>query len=243
MSKIYVVGIGPGGMEDMTYRAVSAIRESNVIVGYNTYIELIKDHFPDQQFVASGMMQEVERCKQVLEIALEGKTVALVSSGDSGIYGMAGIMLEVAGKVEKRIPVEIIPGVTAASAAAAVLGAPVMHDFAVISLSDLMTPWETIVKRVELAAEGDFVICIYNPKSKKRTEHIGMARDIVLKFRDKSTPVGIVRNAGRINQSHTITTLDEMFSYDIDMFTVVIIGNSDTYIKDGRMITPRGYAI
>ncbi len=241
MSKITVIGIGPGNMEDMTPRAEKAIREADVIIGYGAYIELIKEHFPDKELIGSGMTQEVERCRLVLEKALEGKNTALISSGDSGIYGMAGLMLEVVNRSGSGIPVEIIPGITAASAAAAVLGAPIMHDFAVISLSDRLTPLELIYKRIEYAAAGDFVLCLYNPKSKTRTEQIEKAREIVLDHREGSTPVGIVRNAGRTGESHEITNLAEMLSRGIDMFTVVIIGNSGTYVENGRIITPRGY--
>jgi len=244
MSKIYVVGIGPGGMEDMTPRAKKAIEESDLVVGYSTYIEIIRDNFPGKRFISSGMTREVERCKLALEKAREGYTVALVSSGDSGIYGMAGIMLEVASRSESGIPVEIVPGITAASAAAAILGAPIMHDFAVVSLSDLLTPWNLILKRIECAAQGDFVICIYNPKSKNRNDYINIARDVILKHRDEKTPVGIVRNAGRKDESREVTTLGNMLEYEIDMFTVVIVGNSQTYIDDdGRIITPRGYEV
>lgn len=243
MAKILVVGIGPGGPEDMTPRAKQAIEAADVVIGYSTYLELIQDYFPGKQFVASGMTREVERCKLVLEKALQGLNVALVSSGDSGIYGMAGIMLEVAGTSDEKVDVEVIPGITAASAAAAILGAPVMHDFAVISLSDLLTPWELIEKRLRCAAEGDFVVCLYNPKSKGRSEYIGIARSILLGHRSENTPVGIVRNAGRQEQSHVITTLKEMLETEIDMFSVVIIGNSKTYARDGRMITPRGYVV
>lgn len=243
MSKIYVVGIGPGNAEDMTPRAKAAMEASDMIIGYSTYIDLVRGLFPEKQLVSSGMTREVERCQLVLEKALEGNTVALISSGDSGIYGMAGIMLEVAAKSGKEIPVEVIPGITAASAAAAVLGAPVMHDFAVISLSDLMTPLELIYRRVELAADGDFVICLYNPRSKTRSDYIDKAREIILRHRDRSTPVGIVRNAGRENEEYDIATLENMLEYEIDMFTVVIIGNSNTYIENGRIITPRGYKI
>ena len=241
MAKIYVVGIGPGGIEDITPRAKAAIENADVIIGYSTYIKLIEEFFPGKQFVSSGMTREVERCRMVLEKALEGNNVALISSGDSGIYGMAGIMLEVVNDSKKDIQVEIIPGITAASAAAAILGAPLMHDFAVISLSDLLTPWELIQKRIECAAQGDFVICLYNPKSKGRSEYIGIARDIIFKFRDSGTPVGIVRNAGRQEESGVVATLHNMLDFEIDMFTVVIVGNSKTYVENGKMITPRGY--
>ncbi|MDP4183083.1 MAG: precorrin-3B C(17)-methyltransferase [Bacillota bacterium] len=243
MSIIYVVGLGPGNPGDMTPRAGDAIKNADVVIGYNTYIELIRQYFPQKEFIPSGMTREVERCELARKKALEGKNVALVSSGDSGIYGMAGIMLEVVNKSSSDITVEVVPGITAASAAASVLGAPIMHDFAVISLSDLMTPLDLIYKRVECAAEGDFVICLYNPKSKNRSDYINKAADIILKHRNKTTPVGIVRNAAREDQEYFITTIEEMLNYQIDMFTVVIIGNSNTYVENGKMITPRGYKI
>jgi precorrin-3B C17-methyltransferase len=241
MSKIAVTGIGPGSMADMTPRAKAAIEDADIIIGYSTYIGLIGKHFPGKEFLSSGMTREIERCELALQMALEGKSVALISSGDCGIYGMAGIMLEVVNRSGSGIPVEIIPGITAASAAAAILGAPIMHDFAVISLSDLMTPLELIYKRVECAAEGDFVICLYNPKSKKRTDYIDKVRNIVLKYRKAETPVGIVRNAGREKEAYDIATLSNMLDFEIDMFTVVVIGNSKTYMDNGRIITPRGY--
>lgn len=243
MSKIYVIGMGPGNMSDMTPRAVKAIEESDLVIGYSTYVDLIRDYFPRKQFESSGMTREVERCSLVLQKALEGKTVALISSGDSGIYGMAGIMLEVVQNSGNEVPVEVVPGVTSAVSAAAVLGAPIMHDFAVISLSDLMTPLEAIYKRIDCAAEGDFVICLYNPKSKNRSDYIDTARDIILKHRNTETPVGIVRNAGRQDEDAMITTLGNMLDCEIDMFSIVIIGNSKTYVKNGKMITPRGYKI
>ncbi len=243
MGKIYVVGLGPGGPEDMTPRARKAIEGSDLVVGYSTYLDLIKEYFPGKQMISSGMTREVERCRLVLEKALEGNNVALVSSGDSGIYGMAGIMLEVVNKSGCAAEVEVIPGITAAAAAASILGAPLMHDFAVISLSDLMTPWEMICKRIACAAEGDFVLCLYNPKSKNRSDYIDIARDIILKCRDGKTPAGIVRNAGRPDQTSVVTTLEDMLKCEIDMFTVVLIGNSQTYIENGKMITPRGYTV
>jgi precorrin-3B C17-methyltransferase len=243
MSKIYVIGIGPGSIDEMTLRAKNAIENSDVIIGYSTYIELIQEFFPEKNFIASGMTREVERCNIVLEKAKEGLNVALISSGDSGIYGMAGIMLEVAGLCEKDIDIEIIPGITSAVTAAAILGAPLTHDFAVISLSDLLTPWDLICRRLECAAAGDFVICLYNPKSKNRSEYIGIAQEIILRYRNKNTPVGIVKNAGRKAESKVVTTLECMSDNDIDMFTVVIIGNSATYVENGKIITPRGYKI
>ncbi|SHI67830.1 precorrin-3B C(17)-methyltransferase [Lutispora thermophila] len=243
MGKIFVIGMGPGGLKDMSPRARKAIEVADLVVGYSAYLDLLQEHFLGKQFIKSGMTREVERCKLVLEKALEGHNVALVSSGDSGIYGMAGIMLEVVNKSGSNIDVEVIPGITAASAAAAVLGAPIMHDFAVISLSDLMTPWELISKRIEYAAQGDFVICLYNPKSKNRSGYINIARDIVMKYRDANTPVGIVKNVGRTGQTSVIATLENMLNNEIDMFTVVLIGNSQTYIEKGKMITPRGYRL
>lgn len=239
--KIYVVGIGPGGKDDLTPRAKQAIEDSDLILGYRTYIQLIAGLFPGKPFLVSGMQQEVARCRVALEKALSGQKVALISGGDSGIYGMAGIMLEVVANSRREIPVEIIPGITAASAAAAVVGAPLMHDFAVISLSDRLTPWETIQKRIEYAARGDYVVCFYNPRSSLRTEQIVAAREILLRFQAATTPVSIVRNVSRVGEDAVLTTLEKMLAYPIDMFTVIIVGNSQTYIAAGRMITPRGY--
>ena len=242
-AKIYVVGIGPGNMEEITPRAKDALTRCDCIIGYTAYIELIKDWFPQKQFIDTGMTGELERCRIAVERAENGDAVALVSSGDSGIYGIAGLMLELAGREGHAVPVEVIPGITAASAAAAVLGAPLMHDFAAISLSDCLTPWETILKRIRSAASADFIICFYNPKSKNRTEHSAIAREELLKFRKASTPVGIVRNAGRKDETSVVTDLDNMLEYNIDMFSIVIVGNSQTYIKNSKMITPRGYRV
>lgn len=189
------------------------------------------------------MRQEIDRCKLAVSIALEGKTVALVSSGDSGIYGMTGILLEVIAAEQADVEVIAVPGVTAASAAAAILGAPLMHDFAVISLSDLMTPLSLIQKRITCAAEADFVICLYNPKSKKRTTYLADAADRIAVYRAPDTPVGIVRNAGRPDQTAWFTTLSKLKEEPVDMFCVVLIGNSQTYLKNGKMITPRGYNV
>jgi precorrin-3B C17-methyltransferase len=239
--KIYVVGIGPGAREDMTPRAIRALEKSDCILGYQAYIELVRDLFPGKQMIPAAMTGEIARCEQALEKALTGADVALISSGDSGIYGMAGIMLEVVHRSGQEVPVEIVPGVTAASAAAAILGAPLMHDFAVISLSDLLTSWEKIAARIEAAAAADFVICLYNPKSKKRTAQIDAAGKIIARHRSEATPVGIVRLAGRPGESRELTTLAQLAEADIDMFTVVLIGNSRTYVEQGRMITPRGY--
>lgn len=237
--KIYVVGIGPGKKADMTFRAYEAMEKSDIIIGYKTYMDLIKEYYPGKEMKNSQMTKEVDRCIDVLKLAKEGKNVALISSGDAGVYGMAGIMLEIA---DGEVEVEIIPGVTATNAASAIVGAPVMHDYVTISLSNLLTDWELIKKRLELAAQGDFVVSIYNPKSRGRVTQIEEAREIMLKYKPKTTPVAIVRNAGREDEEHVVTTLDEMLNHEINMLTIVIIGNANTFIKDGKMITPRGYS-
>ena len=237
--KIYVVGIGPGNMEDISVRAYKTLKNVDVIAGYTTYIDLVKDEFKEKEFYVYGKKKEIDRCEKVLELAKEGKMVALISSGDAGIYGMAGIMIEVA--LGSRIDVEVIPGITSSVAGASLVGAPLMHDQAIISLSDLLTDWEVITKRIDRASEGDFVISLYNPKSKGRTEQIVEAREIMLKHKAPSTPVALLRHVGREDENYTLTNLDEMLNYEIDMFTVVIVGNSKTYVKEGRMITPRGY--
>ena len=238
MAKIYVVGIGPGKKGDMTFRAYDALEKSDVIIGYKTYIDLIKEYFPEKELISSPMKKEVDRCREVVEIAESGKTISLISSGDAGIYGMAGIMLEI---VPENIETEIIPGVTASNAAAATAGAPLMHDFATISLSDLLTDWDLIKKRVDLASQGDFVISLYNPKSKGRTTQIEDAAEIMLKYKSPETPVAIVRNAGREDERVTAATLGTMLEHEIDMLTVIIIGNSKTFMRNGKIITPRGY--
>lgn len=242
---VRVIGIGPGHEEEMTPKAAKAIEDSEIIVGYNTYIALIRDRIGDRPVVGNGMRQEVERCQKAVELAAEGKKVAVISSGDPGVYGMAGLVLELAQKMPEdvRPECEIIPGLTAANTSAAALGAPLMHDYAVISLSDLMTPWELIKKRAKLAAEGDFVIAIYNPKSRGRADYLNQIRDIVMKYRKPETPVGIVRKAGRPGMNWTVSTLEKLPEEDVDMQSTVIIGNSNTYVADGRMITPRGYKL
>ncbi len=236
--KIYVVGIGPGKKENMTFRAYEAMENSDIIVGYKTYVDLVKEYYPGKEMKSSTMTKEVDRCTEVLELARQGKTVSLISSGDAGVYGMAGIMLEIA---DEDMEVEVIPGITATNAAAAIAGAPIMHDYATISLSDLLTDWELIKKRLELAAQGDFVVSIYNPKSRGRVTQIEEAREIMMKHKPKSTPVAIVRNAGREDERYILTTLEEMLNHEIDMLTIVLIGNSNTFIKNGKIITPRGY--
>lgn len=240
---IYVVGFGPGDKQFMTMQAVEIIEQADLIVGYTTYTDILKAQFPDKKYLSTPMRKETDRCRLAVEKALEGNTVAMVSSGDSGIYGMAGIMLEIADDMQADVEIVTVPGITAASTAASVLGAPLMHDLSLISLSDLMTPLELIFRRVEAAASADFVISLYNPKSRKRVDYLEKAADIIMKYRDKGTPVGIVRNAGRPDQKAWLTTLSELKNEPVDMFCVVIVGNSQTYIKNNRMITPRGYKI
>ena len=233
---IYVVGLGPGGPEQITPRALSALEKCDLIVGYKAYIELVRPLFEGRkELVASPMKKERARCLEALELSLSGRTVGLISSGDPGIYGMAGIMLEVAGD---RTEVEIIPGITAAASSASILGAPLMHDFAVISLSDLLTPWELIEKRLRAAAEADFVICVYNPG---RPGHLARAAEILMERLPQDRAAGWVRNAGRDGESFGLTTLAGLKEAPIDMFCTVIIGNSATRVIDGRLITPRGY--
>ena len=240
---IYVIGIGPGCRDLMTQEAISAMEDAEVIVGYKTYIKLVEDFVTDKEVVQNGMRKEVDRCQDAIDIAKTGKKVAVISSGDAGIYGMAGLILELITKQELDIPVKVVPGVTASIGAAAVLGAPIMHDFCHISLSDLMTPWEVIEKRLRLAAEADFVICLYNPRSKGRSEHLANAFKIMGEFKDGSTPVGIVKDVGREDQEKFICTFDTMDFERVDMTTMVIIGNKSTYIHDDLMITPRGYTV
>ena len=240
MTKVYAVGLGPGGKEMMTEEAISAIEKSDVICGYTVYVDLITSMFPEKENFTTPMKKEIDRCKWALETAQSGKTVAMVCSGDSGDYGMAGLLLQLLHSY-KDVEVEVVPGITAAISGAAVLGAPVGHDFCVISLSDLLTPWDLIVKRLELAAEGDFITCLYNPRSKKRIEHLTTACNIMLKHRSEDTVCGWVKNIGREGEEYRICTLKELDNEPIDMFTTVFIGSSQTKLVDGKMVTPRGY--
>ena len=242
MSKVYVVGIGPGAYEKMTIQAANALRECDTIVGYTVYVDLVKEHFADKEFLTTPMRKEVERCELAFEEAAKGKTVAMICSGDAGVYGMSGLMLEI-GSRYPEIPVEIVAGVTAAIGGAAVLGAPLIHDFALISLSDLLTPWEKIEKRLLCAAEADFVICLYNPSSKKRHDYLQKACDLVMKYQRSSIVCGVVENIGREGENARLYTLKELRDTKVDMFTTVFIGNSQTKIVDGHMVTPRGYLL
>lgn len=240
MNKVYVVGIGPGSYEQMTVKAAMVLRECDVIVGYTVYIDLVKEHFPGKEFLTTPMKQEEARCKMAFQEAEKGKTVAMICSGDAGVYGMAGLMYEI-GKNYPDCEVCVVPGVTAATGGAAVLGAPLIHDFVLISLSDLLTPWETIENRLLCAAKGDFVICLYNPSSKKRYDYLEKACKLVMQYAAASTVCGIVENIGRDGESMKLMSLEELKDTQVDMFTTVFIGNSRTKIIDGKMVTPRGY--
>ena len=244
MKKLFVVGIGPGDYESMTIRAEKALKECSVIVGYTVYVELIEEFFPGKEFLTTPMRQEKERCRMAFSEAEKGKTTAMICSGDAGVYGMAGLIYEI-GTEFPEVEIEIVPGITAALSGAALLGAPLTHDFAVISLSDLLTPWEKIEKRL-LAAEADFSICLYNPASKKRADYLRRACELLLKSRPAETVCGIVRNIGRDGEEKKLMSLGELRDYEADMFTTVFIGNSQTFLE-GRdsqvMVTPRGYRL
>ncbi|EAC3453631.1 precorrin-3B C(17)-methyltransferase [Listeria monocytogenes] len=240
---IYVIGIGPGDKRLMTGEALQAIEDAEVIVGYVTYIKLIKELIKDKEVVKTGMRREIDRCQEAVDIALTGKKVAVVSSGDAGIYGMAGLVLELAEKSNPNLEVKVIPGITASIGAAAVLGAPIMHDFCHISLSDLMTPWEVIEKRLTHAAMADFVVCFYNPRSKGRANHLANAFQKMMEYKSEDTVVGIVKDVGRKEERKIITTMRDIDYELVDMTTMVIVGNKETYVENGKMITPRGYTL
>lgn len=238
MGKLYVVSIGPGDIDYMTIKAFNVLKKSDVIVGYTKYIELISDLVKDKIVFSTGMRGEVERCKKALELSKD-KVVSIISTGDAGIYGMAGLILELRGDED----VEIIPGITASSSAASIVGAPLMHDNCNISLSDLMTPYEIIKKRIELAAKGDFVISLYNPRSKGRPHYLKECMDIIKEYRNGNTPVAVVKNALRCGEEYKLFTLDSFDDSEVDMLSIVIIGNSFSFVQNGKFITPRGYDI
>ncbi len=244
--KILLVGIGPGAEEQMTLRARTAIEESDVVIGYSTYIKLVEHMLMGKEVVSKGMTEEIDRCKEAWEQAKAGKTVALVSSGDIGVYGMAGptyeVLLQSGWSPDSDIQVEGIPGTSALNAAASLVGAPLTHDFCAISLSDLLTPWPQIAQRLKAAGRGNFVIALYNPKSGRRTEQIIEAQRILLQYRAPTTPVAIVKSAYRKRQDIIRTQLDQMAQSDLGMLSTVLIGNSDSYWQEGLMITPRGYS-
>ena len=243
---LHVVGLGPGDVQCLTPQARQVLHEARCVAGYHLYMDLVPPELLEGKTrISTGMRQEAERCAAAVDAALAGEPTALVCSGDPGIYALAGLALET---LEARglvgvVPFAVVPGVPAVCAAAALLGAPLMHDFAVISLSDCMTPLEQIYRRVALAAEADFVICLYNPKSRSRTAYLAEAAKLIQQHRKPETPVGIVRNAGREGKRAWITTLEKLPEEPVDMFCVVLVGNSQTYVQNGKMITPRGYCV
>ena len=240
MSTIFVVGIGPGAYEKMTIEAADALRNCDVIIGYTVYVDLVKEHFAGKEFLTTPMRKEVERCRLAFETAAEGKQVAMICSGDAGVYGMAGLMYEV-GENYPDVELTIIPGVTAATGGAAVLGAPLIHDFCLISLSDLLTPWEKIEARLLAAAQADFGVCLYNPSSRKRKDYLQKACDLMMKYKSPDTVCGTVAQIARDGETAQVMTLKELRDTEVDMFTTVFVGNSQTKNVNGKMVTPRGY--
>ena len=234
------MGIGPGEYEQMTLKAIHALENSDVIIGYTVYVDLVRDHFPGKEFMTTPMKKEVDRCVIAFEEAQKGKTVSMICSGDAGVYGMAGLMYEV-GVRYPEVELEIIPGVTAALGGGAVLGAPLIHDFCLISLSDLLTPWEKIEKRLLAASEADLSICLYNPSSKKRHDYLMKACDLMMQYKSPETVCGIVGNIAREGEFSRVMTLKELRDTQVDMFTTVFVGNSQTKEINGKMVTPRGY--
>lgn len=244
MKKLYIVGIGPGDQQFMTREADFALNDADVICGYTVYVDLVKDLYQGKELLQTGMTKEIDRCVLALEQASQGKTVAIVCSGDASIYGMAGLVLQLADSNESaygEVEVIVVAGVTAAISGGAVLGSPLTNDFAVVSLSDLLTPMEVITRRLEGIGLGDFVAVIYNPYSKKRTTHLYNACQILLKYKPADTVCGYVKNIGRAEQSYKILTLSELAEQELDMFTTVFIGNSQTKLIGGKMVTLRGY--
>lgn len=240
MSTLYVVGIGPGNDENMTLRADRALKNCDVIVGYHVYVDLVKERYPGKKFLTTPMTRETQRCAMAIEEARKGKNVAMVCSGDSGIYGMAGLIYELRGE-NTQPQVEVIPGLTAACSGGALLGAPLTHDFAVISLSDRLTPWEKIEKRLECAAMADLSIVLYNPRSKGRPDHLKKACDILLKYLPEDRPCGVAQLIGREGENGIFMTLGQLREADVDMFSTVFIGNEMTKMIGQAMVTPRGY--
>jgi len=245
---LYIVGIGPGATSELTVRAAQILQSAECIVGYTRYVELIAPLTEGKEIYSTAMTGEVARCEKAIELCAEGRVTAIVSSGDAGIYGMAGLVLEILSSDKSDytlndITVEVVPGVPAFVSAASLLGAPLMHDFASISLSDILTPWEVIEKRVRAAAAADFVIALYNPRSSKRKEGLVKTVKAMLEVKAPATPVGILRNASREGEEVTLTTLGELHEFyeEVDMLTIIIIGNESTSAREGRMITPRGY--
>lgn len=242
MGKIIIAGIGPGSKEDITPAVLEAVREADAIVGYKYYFQFIEPYVQEGcECIDTGMKRECERAEQAFELAEQGKTVVVISSGDAGIYGMAPLVYEMKHQRNADIEIETLPGISAFQKAASLLGAPIGHDMCIISLSDLMTPWEVIERRIKAAAVGDFVTVVYNPKSHGRYWQLYRLQELFLKHRSADTPVGYVRQAGREEQEIKVTTLEKFDPEDVDMFTVILIGNSQSYIAEGKIITPRGY--
>lgn len=239
MNKMYVLGIGPGEYEQMTIKAVRTLENADMIVGYSVYVDLIREYFADKKFYCTPMMGEIERCKAVIQYYRDGLNVAVICSGDAGVYGMSSLIYELA---EPDMNIKIISGVTAACSGAAVLGSPLMHDFAVISLSDLLMPFDVICKRIECAAMSNMCICIYNPSSRKRSDYLSQMCDIIMRYQSADLICGAVKNIGRDGETYEIMTLDKLKGYQADMFTTIFVGNSFTKIINGKMVTPRGYA-
>ena len=235
-----MVGIGPGDAREMTPHAAQALEAADAVVGYALYVDLIRESFPGKAFHATGMRGEAERCRLALELARSGRRVAVVCGGDAGVYGMAGLILELRGE-DETVRVEVVPGLTAATSGAALLGAPLGHDFAVISLSDLLTPWERIERRLDCAAAGDFCLALYNPGSSKRRDHLKQACDVLLRHASAGTVCGVARNIARAGERARIMTLEALREYEADMFDTIFVGNSTTRVIGGRMVTPRGY--
>ena len=240
MNKLYVIGIGPGEYEQMTLKAIHAMEKSEVIIGYTVYVDLVKEHFPGKEFMTTPMKKEVDRCVMAFEEAKKGKVVSMICSGDAGVYGMSGLMYEV-GVNYPEVELEIIPGGTAATGGAALLGAPLIHDFCLISLSDLLTPWEKIEARLLAAAQADFVVCLYNPSSKKRSDYLQKACDLMMQYKSPETVCGIVSYIGRDGEHYEVMDLKTLRDTKVDMFTTVWVGNSQTKEINGKMVTPRGY--
>ena len=240
MGKLYVVGLGPGDYDNMTVRADRALQECDSIIGYHVYVDLVKDRYPDKKTLTTPMTKEADRCRMALEAARGGEKVAMVCSGDSGIYGMAALIYELRGE-DKEPEIDVIPGLTAACSGAALLGAPLTHDFAVVSLSDRLTPWETIEKRLEAAAKADLSIVLYNPASHGRPDHLRRACEILLRTLPEDRPCGVARNIGREGEGRELLTLGQLKDAKVDMFCTVFIGNASTKLIGGEMVTPRGY--
>ncbi len=240
MCRLYVVGIGPGEYEKMTLEAQNILAQCEVIAGYTVYVDLLKKYFSDKEYIVTGMTKETERCRLALQSAAAGKRTAMVCSGDAGVYGMAGILLEL-GEDYPQVDISVVAGVTAALSGAAVLGAPLGHDFAVISLSDLLTPWDKIELRLKCAAMSDMAICLYNPSSRKRRDYLQRACNLILEYQNQDTVCGFVKNIGREGECYEILPLSQLAEAKVDMFTTVFIGNSQTRQIKNRMVTPRGY--